>query len=69
MTRAVATPKLVLTDSGLAVHLTGMSLRRAHKPTAPVGPLVEMFVLGELTRQLALTDQPIASATAARSDP
>ena len=28
-TRAVATPKLVLADSGLAAHLTGMSLRRA----------------------------------------
>lgn len=58
-TRAVATPKLVLTDSGLAAHLTGISLRRARKPTAPVGPLVETFVLGELTRQLALTDQPV----------
>jgi uncharacterized protein len=58
-TRAVATPKLVLTDSGLAAHLTGMSLRRARNPAAPVGPLVETFVLGELTRQLALTDQPV----------
>jgi uncharacterized protein len=58
-TRAVATPKLVLTDSGLAAHLTGMSLRRARNPTAPVGPLVETFVLGELTRQLTLTDRPV----------
>jgi uncharacterized protein len=58
-TRAVATPKLVLTDSGLAAHLTGMSLRRARHPTAPVGPLIETFVLGELARQLALTDQPV----------
>jgi uncharacterized protein len=58
-TRAVATPKLVLTDSGLAAHLTGMSLRRARHPTAPVGPLVETFVLGELARQLAFTDQPV----------
>lgn len=58
-TRAVATPKLVLTDSGLAAHLTGMSLRRARHPTAPVGPLIETFVLGELARQLAFTDQPI----------
>jgi len=58
-TRAVATPKLVLTDSGLAAHLTGMSLRRNRKPTAPVGPLVETFVLGELTRQLAATGQPV----------
>jgi uncharacterized protein len=58
-TRAVATPKLVLTDSGLAAHLTGMSLRRGRHPTAPVGPLIETFVLGELTRQLAFTDQPV----------
>jgi uncharacterized protein len=58
-TRAVATPKLTLTDSGLAAHLTGMSLRRARQPTAPVGPLIETFVLGELARQLTLTDQPV----------
>jgi predicted AAA+ superfamily ATPase len=58
-TRAVATPKLVLTDSGLAAHLTGMSLRRARHPTAPVGSLIETFVLGELTRQLVLLDQPV----------
>lgn len=57
-TRAVATPKLVLTDSGLAAHLTGMSLRRARHPTAPVGPLIETFVLGELARQIPLIDQP-----------
>jgi uncharacterized protein len=58
-TRAVATPKLLLTDSGLAAHLTGMSLRRARQPTAPVGPLIETFVLGELARQLSLADQPV----------
>ena len=58
-TRAVATPKLVLTDSGLAAHLTGMSLRRARHPTTPVGPLIETFVLGELARQLAITDHPV----------
>lgn len=45
-TRAVATPELVLTDSGLAVHLTDVSLRRARHPAAPVGPLIETFVLG-----------------------
>jgi uncharacterized protein len=56
-TRAVATPKLLLNDSGLAAHLTGMSLKRARRPAAPVGPLIETFVLGELSRQLAFTDQ------------
>ena len=58
-TRAVATPKLVLTDSGLNAHLTGMSPRRARHPTAPVGPLIETFVLGELARQLSLAEQPV----------
>jgi predicted AAA+ superfamily ATPase len=58
-TRAVAAPKLLLTDSGLAAHLTGMSLRRARQPTALVGPLIETFVLGELARQLSLADQPV----------
>jgi uncharacterized protein len=58
-TRATATPKLVLNDSGLTAYLTGMSLRRARHPTAPVGPLIETFVLGELTRQLALTEVPV----------
>ena len=58
-TRAVATPKLLLNDSGLAAHLTGMSLKRARHPAAPVGPLIETFVLGELSRQLTFTDHPI----------
>lgn len=59
-TRAVATPKLILVDSGLAGHLTGMTSRRASHPTAPVGPLLENFVLGELARQLTWADEPVA---------
>jgi uncharacterized protein len=58
-TRAIATPKLVLADSGLAGHLTGMSLHRVRHPTAPVGPLIETFVIGELARQLGFSDQPV----------
>jgi len=58
-TRAVATPRLLLTDSGLATHLTAMSLRRARQPIALVGPLIETFVLGELARQLSLVEQPV----------
>jgi predicted AAA+ superfamily ATPase len=58
-TRAVATPKLLLNDSGLAAHLTGVSLKRSRHPTAPVGPLIETFVLGELSRQLGFADQPV----------
>lgn len=58
-TRAVAIPKLVVTDSGLAGHLTGMSVKRAKHPTAPVGPLIENFVLSELARQLTWTAENI----------
>lgn len=58
-TRAVATPKLMVVDSGLAGHLAGMTLKRAKHPTAPVGPIMENFVLGELARQLSWTDEPV----------
>jgi uncharacterized protein len=58
-TRAVATPKTTLVDSGLAGHLIGMSLKRAAHPSAPVGALLENFVLGELGRQLSWSDQPV----------
>jgi len=57
--RAVATPKTIFADSGLAAHLAGMSLRRTRHPTAPVGPMMETFVLGELARQLAWTQPAV----------
>lgn len=59
-TRAVATPKLIFVDSGLAGHLTGMTMLRASHPTAPVGPLVENFVLGEIARQLTWAEEPVS---------
>ncbi len=59
-TRAVATPKIIFVDSGLAGHLTGMTVWRATHPTAPVGPLVENFVLGELARQLSWSEEPVS---------
>lgn len=58
-TRAVATPKLMVVDSGLAGHLAGMTLKRAKHPTAPVCPIMENFVLGELARQLSWADEPV----------
>jgi hypothetical protein len=36
-TRAISTPKLIVTDSGLGGRLIGMSEERAKDPTAPVG--------------------------------
>lgn len=58
-TRAVATPKLLMVDSGLAGHLTGLTMKRARHPTSPVGPIVENFVLGELARQLSWAEEPV----------
>jgi uncharacterized protein len=58
-TRAVATPKLMMIDSGLAGHLTGLTRKRARHPTAPVGPIIENFVLGELARQLSWAEEPV----------
>jgi predicted AAA+ superfamily ATPase len=58
-TRTVAAPKVLMVDSGLAGQLTGLSLRRAAHPAAPVGPLLENFVLGELARQLTWANEPV----------
>src|SRR5262249_46532726 len=58
-TRAVATPKLLLTDSGLGAHLAGLTPSRVTDITAPVGPLLENFVLGELARQLTWAEEPV----------
>lgn len=46
-TRAVATPKVIFVDSGLANYLT-----TGAETGSPVGGLLENFVLGELARQL-----------------
>jgi uncharacterized protein len=58
-TRAVATPKLIIVDPGLAGHRAGMTLKRAKHPTAPVGPLIENFVIAELARQLSWAEEPV----------
>lgn len=57
--RAVATPKLIMVDTGLAAHLTGLTQKRATHPTAPVGPTMENFVVGELARQLDWSEEPV----------
>jgi uncharacterized protein len=58
-TRAIATPKLILTDSGLGGRLIGMTEERAKDPTAPVGPLLENFAIGEVARQLTWAEEPV----------
>lgn len=52
-TRAVATPKLLFVDTGLANYLTAGAAT-----DAPLGRLVENFVLGELGRQLTWAEIP-----------
>lgn len=51
-TRVTSTPKLAMVDSGLAATLIGADAHRLKQPGAPVGPLLESFVLMELARQL-----------------
>ncbi|MEV4398400.1 DUF4143 domain-containing protein, partial [Nonomuraea sp. NPDC049607] len=58
-TRAIATPKLLLVDSGLGAHLAGLTPSRVADITAPVGPLIENFALGELARQLTWSEEPV----------
>ena len=58
-TRTVAAPKVLMVDSGLAGYLAGLTVKRSAHPTAPVGPLLENFVLGELARQLTWTQEPV----------
>ncbi|GII59136.1 hypothetical protein Pth03_75250 [Planotetraspora thailandica] len=57
-TRAIATPKLLVVDSGLGAHLAGLTPARTTDLSVPVGPLLENFVLGELARQLTWSEEP-----------
>jgi len=57
--RAISTPKPIVTDSGLGGRLIGMSEERAKDPTALVGPLLENFAIGEVTRQLTWAAEPV----------
>jgi len=54
--RATHTRKLLVVDSGLAAHLTGLTPDRLKRDPAYGGPLLENFVLGELARQLTWAD-------------
>lgn len=55
--RLVKTPKVYLTDSGLAASLLKVSAADATAPGHPqAGLLTETFVLNELTRQMATSD-------------
>jgi predicted AAA+ superfamily ATPase len=51
--RAIGTAKLAYVDSGLACHLVGQDAIRLGEPDGAAGPMLENFVLMELSRQLA----------------
>lgn len=56
-TRATGTPKVIMVDSGIAADLTGQSVDSLRRPTAPVGGLLEGFVLSEIARQLSWSEE------------
>ncbi|GAA1008030.1 hypothetical protein Aple_044780 [Acrocarpospora pleiomorpha] len=58
-TRAISTPKLIVTDSGLAGRLVGLSIEKAKDPTAHIGPLLKNFAIGEVARQLTWSEEPV----------
>ena len=57
--RAVATPKLLFVDTGLAGHLAGMTVSRGAHPLANIGPILENFAIGELARQLTWSRESV----------
>ncbi|MGH3678928.1 MAG: ATP-binding protein [Natronosporangium sp.] len=59
-TRAVATPKVVLVDSGVAAAVLAQDEASLLEPANPgLGPLTEGFVAAELLRQLSWLEEPI----------
>jgi predicted AAA+ superfamily ATPase len=55
--RAVATPKVAMVDSGIAANLLGMDAGSLRRPAGPLGSLLEGFVAMELARQLSWSRQ------------
>jgi len=58
--REARQPKIYVLDSGLAAHLRGMTAGRLMRPETSGGadgPILEGFVLGELTRQLSWSEE------------
>ena len=51
-TRATSTPKMIFVDSGIAANEVSFDARALLRPGAPFGPLLESFVLSELSRQV-----------------
>ncbi|MCK6480648.1 MAG: ATP-binding protein [Planctomycetes bacterium] len=57
--KAVRSPKLHLTDTGLAAHLLGLGAEAAGRPGSRVaGPLLETFAVSEILRQASWSEDP-----------
>lgn len=55
--RATRQRKLVFVDSGMCAHLAGLSVERLHRDPSRSGSLIESFVISEIARQLAWSDE------------
>ncbi len=60
LSRLIKTPKLHLTDTGLAAALLGMDVTALEKNREMFGQLLETFVLQELKRKASWRDVPIS---------
>lgn len=58
--RANRQQKLIFVDTGVAAHLRGHGTGRLNRDRALLGPLVENLLLGELARQVALSDEVLS---------
>lgn len=58
--RATGTPKIFFVDSGVAAHLLNQTSQTLLEPTNNAfGPLLESFVVSDISRQLSWNDEPI----------
>lgn len=54
--RLIKSPKLYLSDTGLLAHLTGLTAERIRHDPSLAGPLLENFVVMELTKQASWSE-------------
>lgn len=59
-TRATRQQKLIFVDTGIATYLRGLGTTRLARDRVLLGPLVENLLLGELARQVALSDDVLS---------
>jgi uncharacterized protein len=56
-TRVARSPKIFITDSGLAAHLLGATAAGLARPTGNAGQILETFVVMELKRQIGWSNE------------